>query len=374
VTSTWTVTAGTSGYKFVDAVGGSDGAAGTLAAPWQTMLKVWQHTTITDIIYFRAGTYTQAGITEIETGTAQARTDWDDSPCAWRAYPGDAAPIIDLESTGVADYTPHIAMQSEHQYLDGFRVIRAAVKAFAFTGRSERGAHIRNCSFESMTTGGGGENAAYVFTTTALPRIYGFLIQDTTFDDIPTEACTIKMYDTIRCLIERTTHTNTGTESIAMKIGNLDFTVRQNNLSSLGGDGLGGNWQDQGDDGHEHYGEFCFNNVVASDSLRAVHANQNDTAGPTYLYRNTLKGRVTFAVVTNGPLGVDDGPFVFNANIIENAGSGNSPRPYFYYTGTVDNTRITESDNLKGASGDYTNASGALLNGAYRGQYGHELV
>jgi hypothetical protein len=60
-TETWTIQIGTAGFKFLSGTG-NDANVGSLASPWRSLAKLRTSALPTDIVYFRAGTYGNAGI------------------------------------------------------------------------------------------------------------------------------------------------------------------------------------------------------------------------------------------------------------------------------------------------------------------------
>jgi len=89
---TWTLTVTTTGFKFVDAVGGSDAAAGTLAAPWQTWNAVYgsginDATNDNDFVFWRAGDYRTDDAPISDGGRMFMRSM---KPHVHIAYPGDS--------------------------------------------------------------------------------------------------------------------------------------------------------------------------------------------------------------------------------------------------------------------------------------------
>ena len=111
--------------------------------------------------------------------------------------------------------------------------------------------------------------------------------------------------------------------------------------------------------------EILFNKIMNS-GVNAMVVNQNGNAGPVYIERNTIVGRVEVRSASS-----TDGPFYFRNNVIIN----NDPGNHLFFVDSLA-TRVVTSDNLVGtASAGIVDSSGLLTNqyGQYRGNRGFEI-
>jgi len=378
--ATWSIVVSTSGWKFVDATGGSDAAAGTLAAPWETIEKV--HTSGgTDRIYFREGTYNLDGLTP-SGSVGDTHVEWNDGDgreLIWLGYPGEARPLIDLQSSGTE--TPYIKSDCQVLHFDHLEI----ANAFRYGVQDVRGDHglvIRRCDLYGLVGGSGGLNAALIMVSAAgdsTPHAC-VVVQGCEFSDTPadwTQGVCTKWYYTLYLLVERTTVTNCG-EGHAVKESNAQYTLRQNTFSGIDGQAIGGDWGDN-ETSHGHYGEICYNNIkdAGSDAIR-INQNGDQAAGPTYIYRNTVQG---IPRIFHGATG--DGPIVIQSNVIVNDHAAEPPFPQGFATDNAPDITVFDFGTGVTANLLATTAAGAVdadgvLVGAYRtsylGTHGHEIA
>jgi hypothetical protein len=170
-TVTWTITVGTTNFLFLDAVSGNDTTGtGAIGAPWRTLSKLYSSSNNNHITYFRAGTYTLAGITTAATDTSngEERIEWEDRSAMWLAYPGDAQPVIDYEYAGSgAPYDDGFSVTRLRLanclliYFDGLKFFRSMTMAFqVFADTANPGMTWRNCLFDTTGPGIEGGNSA----------------------------------------------------------------------------------------------------------------------------------------------------------------------------------------------------------------------
>lgn len=365
--ATWSITVGTSGFVFLDAVSGSDSNAGTLAAPFQTLAALRSGGT-QQIAYFKAGTYTTAGLTlgsydgDGLGGNVVWRPDIQRS-VIWIAYPG-AAPVIDLGCTGV-NTGGHFDFNTTCGYLDGltfWRGNRYHIRHYSNSGTA--GFVVRRGTLHGLPLGGDGTNASLVMLTNqdnANPAI-GTILQDSTFYDITAVGCVLKQYCTQKLLVEDCVW-HTVYEGVHLKGGSgQQFTIRSNDAYDCDNEALGGNMN-----GNPAFsGEICFNLFRTSPWVLLL--GQDGIADEIDVYRNTLLGPIGCRQTTG------EGPYRFSHNVIENANGANTP-PYFstYVVMDNDTSTIITHDNLTAASG-LVDANGLLVNRALVGTYGHERV
>jgi hypothetical protein len=418
---TWTVTVGTSGFKFVDAVSGSDAAAGTFAAPWQTIQKVYNSAAPTDIIYFFEGTYTFAGIATdaADNSFGLEFIDWDDGgerPKQWLAVPGEARPIIDFEYTGdgclpwnfglvsgvrepgVGDqpgYSCGDSVPALHfngvTYMQGLKFYRCMSKAFhMFLDDSMFGVCWFDCQFDTIGPGRESANSGFVmFAAASGVNCIGVSFLDCTFTNIiyGTANCAMKVYTLTKLLVDGCDFTGfeDHTESIALKAAAVQYTVRANRFNDVTQAIVGNQGHYAGDGIDNPTGEVCFNLIQVRDPAAgeayAMHFNQNAEAGQQWIYRNTMIGGKVLAL----NVGTPNGPFRLFNNVFVNPNSGTPAGSHVTHQGVTDASRIVlgddnggdAEDNLAGVAADGITDGAGLLQGSYRaphlGRKGHEI-
>jgi len=380
---TWSITVGTSGFKFIDAVNGSDSNGGTLAAPYQTLAHGVVAAAATDIVYFRTGTYTWDTLDVDSPGNASQRTDINDADgeaTIWLAYPGES-PVLDQQYAGTG-FASHIRFSSPYIYVDGFEMINIWTFGFSANRKSNYGAVFRNCTFDGtdMDGAGSGSNAAMIEFFGKDQDCQGSIIQDCVFHDID-DANTVKLYGTIKCLVEDCTHTDINTAAIEPKESNRQYTIRGNTFLRVGNEAVGGDMASD-DSSSKHYGEICFNNIISAGTNGtaehdAIAIQRGENLGPTHVYRNTIQGRIFI-----DDIGTEDGPIDIRTNVLVNNDNNGSPWPYINDgTQITDTGRITVTNNLTRtiAANDVVSTTTGLLIDPYRtseylGVYGHEAV
>lgn len=397
---TWTIVCGTAGWFFVDAVNGSDAAAGTLAAPWQTLAGVYDNLPPNGRCYFRQGTYTLANIPVVNADNinGEERVEWNNGTrgTIWIAYPGET-PTIDFEYEGTGppyntgDSVPRIQFNSDAVYLDGFTTTRSMAVGFQFLRSNRRGVHVRRMTMSDHGPGIDGGNSAFLmwgqlYGGGGVPDTqgYGDVVYECTLSDVLVDATHLKLYSWWKGLIHGCAIANgSSREDIAVKADCTQFTIRACTLTDAS---IGGN-QDSHNVGEETSGEICFNNLE-----RAVTGSEggalligvdkvDDIIGPHYVYRNTIRGLIRLEDVVTG-----DGPYVFHNNVIVNAEGAQSPWPFVTEATITDASRVqittsatpTGTENLAGAAADGLVDANGLLTGAartaYLGLMGHELA
>lgn len=172
---TWTITVGTTGWRFVDAVSGTTHPTGdgTIANPWRTLEDVIEQSSAGDRVIFRAGTYDFSGITTGSAGAEGLYLDVNTST-VWLAYPGES-PVLDYREDTLGVNAPAVYLNAE-AYVDGFEIkdgYHKFIQCEQFT--------IWRCDFWGLASTGVSNNA-YVMTGHGTGR-YGIVIQDSTFRD-----------------------------------------------------------------------------------------------------------------------------------------------------------------------------------------------
>jgi hypothetical protein len=380
---TWSITVTTTGFRFVNAVGGSDGNSGTLASPWQTLDKVYDSSAEHDIVYFRAGTYTLAGIAVNLDGDVAGEENivWAGASGAvtWIAHPDDAQPVIDFEFAGTgppydAASKPRIKISGPNIYLDGIKFTRSMTMAFQVDQGEQVGNTFRRCWFDQGGPGIEGGNSAFImFVAAELAWSYATVIQDCEFSNLQVGEANsvVKMYTMFHALIEdcHAHDIEAYCEGFAIKAGIRFFTVRGCNVHDAAR-GVVGN-MDLYVEADRCTGEVCFCNikVEGGQPSYALEFNQHGEAREIHYYRCTIRGDILALNVET-----EDGPFQFDNCVIVNAESGDK----IAESGVEDASRIVLNNNLTGVGADGILDANGLLQGSFRSTYlnqrGHEVA
>jgi hypothetical protein len=381
----WTITVTTNGFRFIDAVNGrsvAQGGTGTIGNPWRSM-RDWyggddyaskaSNTYENQFLYWRAGVYFIDAYVEDKSATSPGRMPVSaQKPVVWLAYPGET-PIIDHGYNGAADSGPFIIFYggtggSSNVYIDGLEFTNMKYKGIEVDPGGNNQV-LRRLNMNGLRLGADGSNAAFIMTTTG-QNSDNMIIQDSTFYDLNlgTGAAGLKIYAKNKILIEdNTLHTFTGgtnSEGIALKGHTVRATVRGNTIYDIPNKAIGGNMHPLQD------AEIIFNRIYNVPGV-ALDINQDGLAGPTYIYRNTILGRVQVRNTDSS-----DGPFVFERNVIVNGDSGTPAGSHIFYSGVTDNTRIVQRDNLSGYySANIVDSSGNLTEAfsQHVGVYGYQM-
>lgn len=404
---TWSIVCGTSGWFFVDAVAGQPHSAnggsgtGTLANPCQTLDDIYDGSGANSRVYLRAGTYTFAGVPVTTGGTAVDNrfvfSQGSRSVC-WIAYPGDAQPVIDFESDhSDTDDTPALRPGGAAIYFDGLKFLNGFNKTLWVDRTSRRGAHFRNCTWdtfgppvlESSNSAGIMYTALYGGGGTPNTQAYGDVVYGCTFvnpqGEMPSFSVeltvAIKQYSWLKGLIENCTFTQTLNpptvtgwyEAVSQKSDDSLCTVRGCTFTNAS---WGGNFNNV-NTGDECSVEICFNyfDFTTGNGLHLFHSKSGD-ADEVFIYRNTLRTRILIET-----LATPDGPYEFEDNVIVNADGSQTPWPFIQDSSITDASRVTANipsnptlaptgvQNLAGASSDsLIDADGNLI-GTYRGNF-----
>jgi hypothetical protein len=407
---TWSITVGTSGWYFVDAVNGNAHSTnggtgtGTAANPWLTLDDVYDGSTANSRVYFRAGTYTVANIptfsnsggagTPYELG--EEYIDWRDTSRAtnWIAYPGDAQPVIDYGYIGTGfpyntgDSKPRVLLQSNATALIGLKFINSMTMAFQFARTNRRGVYVWDCDFVNTGPGINGGNSAFLMwkalygsgpTYTPGTQAYGDVVIGCLFNDCDGVATTggnsvWKMYSMLRPLFydNDISDTTENVEACAYKADISQFTIRKNQFSNIGETAISGNMDthlENDGGGEETFGDICYNYVADAvlSGLDIGNAKVSTPIGRVDVYRNTFVCPIRIENLVTA-----DGPYVLSKNAIQNADGAQSPWPHIQDTSITDSSRVTLDDNTAGASG-IVDGSGNLIDTSKLGTHGHVI-
>ncbi|MCL4874167.1 right-handed parallel beta-helix repeat-containing protein [bacterium] len=385
VSSSWTITVTTSGFRFIDAVNGrsvANGGTGTLSNPWRSMRDWYEgndyasktrNSYVNEFLYFRAGTYYLDAYIEDSTSTLPGRMPVLSTykPVVWMAYPGET-PVIDMQYvSGQPTTGPHIVFYatSENVYIDGFRVKNMQYKGFELDPSGDYQTFRRLDMGPLGPTQTGGYNQSFILAGTGTASDY-MIIQDSFFHNLDLGAG-IKIYAKNKLLIEdnvlahfKDTNTVTNIEGIALKGDVRRTTVRGNTIYDVPQKGIGGNMHDT----TTREMEILYN-CVYNASITAIDINQDGMAGVIHIYRNTFSGTVQVRNTDSS-----DGPFYFSNNVIVNRDSGTPAGSHIYHLSVSDPSRVVRSDNLVGYPADNILGSGCNLTSGYLsyiGTHGH---
>jgi hypothetical protein len=321
-TSSWTIAVGTAGFRFVDAVNGSDNAAGTLGAPWRTLSELRQSGSVGDIVYFRAGTYTTAGM-PVDGEDTWAWVDFDggEHPVQWLAYPGET-PVIDNDYVSSADGGQYIRIAGSDQYpayLDGFEITNGYDKGLQF-GSWTHYAVFRRLDVHGIEHAINGSNSAGIMTLAAYDGAGWYTAyQENDFHDNAPGG--IKQYSHKKVLWEDCQFRASG-GGPDLKSHVPRFEVRNSRFIDNTGAmcGLFGNMNFGGNGmGETATGEIRYNLMLCGDDpyRYAMDVNQDGMAGEIFLNRNTFVGTVRVRNTS-----IENGPFHFERNVIVNSNEG----------------------------------------------------
>jgi hypothetical protein len=374
ITEPWTITVSTNGFRFVDAINGNDGGPGTLQSPWQSIAEVKETSQPGDIVYFRSGTYTTAGMATASTDPTWHRVEINGGfhSAQWIAFPGET-PVFDNQHVGPGDTGRFIRFSGSDTYpvyLDGFEITNGYDKGMQF-GSGTDYAVFRRLDINDINDAIDGANSAGIMTLTSVgdPTWYG-AYQDIDFHDNAPGG--IKQYSHAKVLWEDLTFRDSGSGP-DLKASTPRFEVRRSRFTNPNATvrcGIYGNMHHYEEAPEEQAsGEIRYNLMLCPDSpdVLAQDVNQDAMAGRIELYRNTFIGTVR----VNAEVGT--GPFVFDANVIIN--SSNEP-DHITVVGPnppgvvelVDNTTGVPSDGLVDADGNLTGSYTQYL-----GLRGHQI-
>ena len=372
VSSSWTISVTTTGFKFVDAVNGNDTADGSRGAPWRTLAKIHTSSTNADIVYFRTGTYTPAGIGRSSVGSPWERVEFGSTKSSqWIAYPGDA-PVIDFGYVAGVDPSALIRFQASAStpvYLDGlegrnFRNIGLQI----ISGASDY-TIIRRMKLHHMVLGVDGENPAGIMWTSSYGDSTKYCaVQDSDFYTLNNGGA-LKVYSQNRMVIEDNLFRDSGS-GFDLKAHVPRFDVRGNTFRNISGSALFGNMNTSGS-GEPASGEWRFNNLNVPGAAFAIDVNQDGQAAEIHIYRNTIVGRAQVRNVDSA-----DGPFRFRNNVIVNSDSGTPAGSHIVQVSVSDTSRIIVTDQLTGSpSAGIVDSNGSLTSSyeRYIGTHGHLL-
>lgn len=383
VTGTWSITVtnriGADGFCFLDAVSGNDTTGtGSLSAPYRTLARAHSSCGARSIIYFKNGTYTFPRSIFDARGD---RVEWGESlrGVIWIAFPGHH-PIIDFEADGSRTNLFFVNVQGANMWFDGLEIRRVHSQGFRLQNRVNLyGAVIRRITAVDLLEGRDGENSSFFMWTTCADCTSKFdTVQNSSFSNILSEACALKLYAVENGIFETSTYANytVANEAIlAIKGGQLpNETVRANIMTDRINTGIGGNMTN-------FSGEVYHNLVIQSTTPNA--ANGTLTLGVALVhplrvvrvYRNTFVGQVNISWLQS-----TNGPYYFDGNVIVNSGGsgGSCPQRLACYNSTSGYDKIVMGQNLQGRSSDNIVDSAGRLQGNYRTQWlglrGYELA
>lgn len=370
-TSAWSIAVGEGGFRFVDAANGSDANDGSLASPWQTIAAV-RGATAGEIVYFREGSYTTAGMpVDGEDTWARVEINAQETSVQWIAYPGESPTIDNGYQAGGAtgQFFRFSSDDLQPVYIDGFEVTNGYDKGFQLGSWTDY-TTFRRLDMHGIAEAIDGSNSAGIMTLSAYEDagVYS-AYQDCDFHDNAPGG--IKQYSQEKLLWEDNLFRNSG-GGPDLKAHVPRFEVRncvfQNDTDYFCG--LFGNMNygiEETEAGGVAIGEIRYNLMLcAGGDAQAV--NQDGMAGRIDLYRNTFVGSV---IVMNAS--EDDGPFNFSRNVIVNDDPGIDHISFY----ECDSEEVaTYFENLTGSAAEGLVDENGILQGSsatYRGSRGHEI-
>lgn len=361
VNYTWSITVGTSGFKFVDVANGNDDTGdGTLATPWKTFSKAIATAASSDILYFRAGTYTPTWVNDNWLSSSRAGT--------WLGYPGETVTFDFSLNSG---YRLGITRQI---YFDNLTFYHGSQWMLYISSGVNRQV-IRRCTFNDLNLTSG-SNPAFIRYEAAGTGSYSVL-QDNVFHDTEnTLKGSFSMYSEDYPLIEDNYIYDSGHTQMDLKEGIRYFTVRRNHFDNYNfsktGAAAPGELSDNQGLANRCNGEFVMNFFRANDAN-----NTSGSAGNLYIcndnairgfdslvfYRNTIYGTPYMSYCDNTV-----GPISFENNVIVNdsTNSDGDATDKIYNRQAANFTNWSKTDNLLLA----TSVSGInTTTGALQGDY-----
>ena len=371
VSASWTITVSADGFKFVSP-NGNDANAGTLSSPWRTLLKLYNSSEPSDIVYFRSGTYTADGIPRTSVGTAWERVEFGSTRSArWLAYPGETA-VINFGYVAGSDPGVLIRFQANPTYpiyLDGLHGRNFRNIGFQVISGASDYTVLRRLKIYEMIQGVDGENPAGIMFTSSYgdSSQYGS-VQDSEFYRL-NGGGGLKVYSHKKMVIEDNIFRDSS-YGFDLKAHVPRFDVRGNKFTNVTGYVLYGNMNTSGS-GEPASGELRFNNVNTPTGSWTLDVNQDGQAGEIFIYRNTLVGHVRVRNADSA-----DGPFHFSNNVIVNNDSGTPTGSHVIFESVADTSRVTLANQLVGSSSSGIVDANGLLTGdyvRYIGTRGHQL-
>jgi hypothetical protein len=412
VTSSWSIVCATTRFVFVDASAADDTGTGAIGSPWKTLGKFQADGTATSIGIFRAGTYNVRAGTGVTISDGNS-TRWGtalDRPSIFLAYPGEEGTVIfdhDYEE-GVTEGLEFDFVEngpSTYAYMDGIKHQYSRNKGIRL-GPTNHNFCFRRCIYTNWGPGWDSHNSAMIdfesggygagtldrgviqdceatgmITTTGTDEGIAFGSHGAPYHGASN--CWVKLYATEKLLIERvyfhdiTNPANIDDGLISNKAGNVKLIIRScwSDLD-VAVPCYGGNMDDQTTGECDIEMSFC-NFYIAGTAQPVVYLAYNGESGlPSYLDRNTFRGRVRYKNLVS-----TEGPYVWRNNVVINDlaatddpdGSGCNHELIAHDASRMD----WDSTHLFGAAADGITDTNGLLTGSYRTLYlyyrGHEV-
>lgn len=393
-TSSYTITVGTSGWIFLDAVNGNQFpvGTGTIGNPFATLSDIFLHTTQGQRVFVRQGNYNFTSIPKLGVICDPGNMIGDQINLVstvmadvWIKYPNDTAPVINFGGQTCATGCI-ISWSGDTLWIDGFNCRNGFWKFFNGGGGTNGGGTFYRNEFHEY--GSGSSNSSFLMWNHANPITQGCIIQDNYFhnDDsaIPADVnggLGVLMYDMNKAVIESNTFYRMNGPA-SPKAGQVAFTIRGNTATSFIGNSahfLSTNMNDYTFTSTPASGEFCFNNMIGPFNFDDPNVDIGCfELGPTWInapniiaaYRNTMNGIIGCSQFGSSGAG---GPYVFFRNVIINSDTATVPYTHFREISGFNApnwTLVQDTENLKGVIADniIDQTSGILL-GTYATSY-----
>lgn len=382
---TWSVTATTSNFVFVDPTAATNGT-GTKASPFNSTVPLFvEHISVTsspyanDVVYFRGGTTTLVGPeTDAASKAGNVQLQDNKNPITWLGYPGDASPVPTVDFSG----SKVIVDNQNDVYFGGLNIANARtdVTDASFFFFNQNAAQDRATFFENNfsniqdLSGGDSNQAAITLFNPGILRKY-FTLMGCTLNNYTAEL--VDVYAVKYGVIENNKLlTGNGTSpwaGIFLKSDSQNFSVRRN-VSLSQSFNYGAIWiMGQAQVFTNDNIEVCYNLILSGNSSKPAFiyewtgpGGSNNTNEKIYAYRNTFYGWIggnfdyPFTITEENNVLIDDSGKNATMNI---SGSGGVQT-------------VIKSNNLEGTSSDGYIDSAGNLTGTYTqyiGTHGYQI-
>lgn len=380
VSSSWSITVGTSGFLFVDSAY-TGVSTGSITQPFksiQDIINLSNHES--DIVYFKGGTYTLPIFQPYYYTLMGCQISYGGGkPHIWLASPGEDV-TIDMSQ----HFFEAASVTATPYYFQGLKFANMANWGFR-TSSSMNYFTFYECKIDGMIKNTSGNNNEGFIFTEADGRGWYMTFQNNTFSNGSGISYIGSLYQQSKVLVEDndfsslTMGTADYVQAIAFKAATQQSTIRHNtfNIADSSVMPIHGGWFAWlGETSNKI--EICFNYIYKSSGGRALSPNQNRIAidqanqGALWVYRNTIVGgditMYYLDVESQGgpPLSVQ-GPYLFKDNVIVNPNAGIT---YHYSCGPNASQRVTLTNNISRTTAIGLVDSSGFLTGSFAAYVG----
>ena len=163
VSATWTISVSAEGFRFIDAVKGTNApgngcnqkcGTGKMESPWgRTVSDMYHNGKTGEFIYFRTGTYQLTDLPRASRhsmGTRGVRRT--EKPVVWMAQPGNR-PVLDFAYKEGVEVGPLARLSGNNVYIDGLETMNSRYIAFQYASIQGFGATFRRLRMHSHGPG-----------------------------------------------------------------------------------------------------------------------------------------------------------------------------------------------------------------------------